>query len=177
MPANPTPASTTRRRGRTLFGVWFALFAVAALGLGAASGGADPGNGNGANNANGNPGHTPNQNHGGTQQGQQHETPGGGRGIPGCGPSGSKPKKCHDEPQTPTAPETPGTPGTPAAPSAPGGSTSTPGTTPESQVLGERTSGGGGGKKGSKGNKAAAHNGNAAAQPARAVKRTAAFTG
>src|SRR3954454_20950331 len=93
MPANRKPASTTRRRGRTLFAVWFALFAFAALGLGVATGGADPGkgNGNGANNANGNPGHTPNQNHGGTQQGQQHETPGGGRGIPGCGPSGSKP--------------------------------------------------------------------------------------
>ena len=39
------------------------------------------------------PGHTPNANPGGQKQGEKYPTPNGGRGIPGCGPSDSQPKK------------------------------------------------------------------------------------
>lgn len=50
------------------------------------------------------PGHTPYANHGGQQQGHKYPTPGGGQGIPGCGPSNSTPPKCHSHMQPPMKP-------------------------------------------------------------------------
>jgi hypothetical protein len=155
---------------KKLFGVWFAMFLFATVGLGATTGFAANGNSNSS------PGHTPNANPGGTQQGQQYPTPHGGRGIPGCGPSDSQPKKCHDA-QTPTTPQTPSTPSTPSAPSAPGTTNAPAATTPQQGVLGTRTTTGA--PSGSNGPASGGGNAgtNATAQPAAAIKRQAPFTG
>src|SRR3954470_24361312 len=125
MSSDPSDSARPKRR-KSAFGLWLFLLVLATVGAGTTTGLA----------ANGNPGHAPNQNHGGTQQGQQYETPNGGRGIPGCGPSNSQPKKCPPAQQTPTtaAPQ-PGTPGAqgPAGPQGPAGTNA-----PAQNVLGER---------------------------------------